>query len=591
MASLAAETSSRKAGPRRSLDSSTKKKLANMKVSPNSGRGRRTSAPALIPETPGLRNSLNKSLGMDPGMLSENIDLLRSQSQPINTEGAADDGSSNPQKNQLANQLLDQLERRCNDNTDGMGMISKKELDFIRQAYAIAMSRDNSVSLEKKANDRLFDRIKEMQTEISTNAEETFVDSSGVLEQSGTLEKKEKQSPDENKGSGKLSSSVPMAAILAASKWRSSARRRTMRKKLTEYLSQPEKEHDAVLGEVLRNISTWNFDVFEVAKLAPNAPLVFIGYMMFMSSNLSATFRISDAKLLAFLTEVDRGYLQNPYHNRLHGTDVAHSMHHLLSSGGLSRHMTNWQHLAALTSALCHDLGHFGLTNPFLTETQHEVALTYFNRSPLESMHISKLFQILSKEECDIFEMLTGDVSKLVRNLMVDMILATDMAVHGLHLAEFENMIEASDAPDMSDPATSKLILQVALHAVDISNPAKEWDYYIKWTDRVLTEFHAQGDQERDLGLPISPGFDRTKMTTIKNKAAGQMFFIGVLVKPLYEAFHKLSYVNLDEPVHNIETNLGRWKKIIDEFDREELRREKAAAVNDAKDAGGTNDG
>ena len=28
---------------------------------------------------------------------------------------------------------------------------------------------------------------------------------------------------------------------------------------------------------------------------------------------------------------------------------------------------------------------------------------------------------------------------------MVDMILATDMAVHGLHLTEFENMIEASN--------------------------------------------------------------------------------------------------------------------------------------------------
>mmetsp|Transcript_46129 Transcript_46129/g.128495 ORF Transcript_46129/g.128495 Transcript_46129/m.128495 type:complete len:542 (+) Transcript_46129:547-2172(+) len=377
-----------------------------------------------------------------------------------------------------------------------------------------------------------------------------------------------------------------MAVVGAASKWRTGARKKAMRRKLSDYLDQVKGNHDDVLDTVLRNISAWNFDVFEVAKLAPNAPLVFIGYMMYMSSNLSAAFRISDAKLLAFLTEVDRGYLQNPYHNRLHGTDVAHSMHHLLSSGGLSRHMTNWQHLAALTSALCHDLGHFALTNPFLTETHHEVALTYYNRSPLESMHISKVFQILSKEECDIFEMLTGDVSRLVRNLMVDMILATDMAVHGLHLTEFENMIDASDdnRPEMSDPATSKLILQVALHAVDISNPAKDWDYYIKWTDRVLSEFHSQGDQERELGLPISPGFDRLKMTNIKQKAAGQMFFIGVLVKPLYEAFGKLSYVDIDEPMYHLEQNLAHWKQIVEKFDQEEKLKEALALDTDAKD-------
>ena len=52
--------------------------------------GRRTSAPALIPETPGLRSTLNKSLGMDPAMLSQNIDLLRSQSQPIKSEADAE---------------------------------------------------------------------------------------------------------------------------------------------------------------------------------------------------------------------------------------------------------------------------------------------------------------------------------------------------------------------------------------------------------------------------------------------------------------------------------------------------------------------
>ena len=113
--------------------------------------GRRTSAPALIPETPGLRNTLNKSLGMDPGILSSNIDLLRSQSQPIHTDGdeATDGNSTMPRKNrtQLATHLLDELDRRCNMNDEGLGSISHQEVAFLRQAYAEAMTRDNSVSL------------------------------------------------------------------------------------------------------------------------------------------------------------------------------------------------------------------------------------------------------------------------------------------------------------------------------------------------------------------------------------------------------------------------------------------------------------
>lgn len=48
---------------------------------------------------------------------------------------------------QLATQLFDELDRRCNAKEDGVGTISHAEVAFLRQAYAEAMTRDNSVSL------------------------------------------------------------------------------------------------------------------------------------------------------------------------------------------------------------------------------------------------------------------------------------------------------------------------------------------------------------------------------------------------------------------------------------------------------------
>ena len=41
--------------------------------------------------------------------------------------------------------------------------------------------------------------------------------------------------------------------------------------------------------------------------------------------------------------------------------------------------------------------------------------------------------------------------------------------------------------------------------------PAKKFDYYLKWTHRILEEFYSQGDKERELKMPVTPMLDRTK--------------------------------------------------------------------------------
>ena len=43
-----------------------------------------------------------------------------------------------------------------------------------------------------------------------------------------------------------------------------------------------------------------------------------------------------------------------------------------------------------LVAALCHDLGHPGVSNKFLVETRHELAMTYNDRSCLENMSCAR---------------------------------------------------------------------------------------------------------------------------------------------------------------------------------------------------------
>ena len=52
-------------------------------------------------------------------------------------------------------------------------------------------------------------------------------------------------------------------------------------------------------------------------------------------------------------------------------------------------------------------------------------------------------------------------------------------------------------------------LLRAVVHAADISNPTKPFNIAMKWSERIIKEFFAQGDKERELGFPITMLCDR----------------------------------------------------------------------------------
>ena len=51
--------------------------------------------------------------------------------------------------------------------------------------------------------------------------------------------------------------------------------------------------------------------------------------------------------------------------------------------------------------------------------------------------------------------------------------------------------------------------LKTILHAADISTAARPWEIYTEWSQRILDEFYAEGDQQRELNMEITFAFDR----------------------------------------------------------------------------------
>lgn len=59
-----------------------------------------------------------------------------------------------------------------------------------------------------------------------------------------------------------------------------------------------------------------------------------------------------------------------------------------------------------ILAACCHDLEHPGLSNLFLIESRHKLALRYNDISVLENHHVATTFDIMNREnqKYDIFD-------------------------------------------------------------------------------------------------------------------------------------------------------------------------------------------
>lgn len=322
------------------------------------------------------------------------------------------------------------------------------------------------------------------------------------------------------------------------------------------YLSQILTPEGAVLKH-MANVDEWNWDVFTFTDICNNKPLVIGGVFLMERYGFLDGLDIPRDKLAAFLNAIEEGYIaSNPFHNAVHATDVMFTLHYFLRRGLLRDLIGSLDQFAALLAALVHDFAHPGVSNAFLTNTRATEAILYNDQSILEMFHVAGAFRtMLTKPGCNLAQDLSRTQFRQLRETMVSMILATDMKVHFEHLGRLKTRI-ATDAYATVERKDVLFLLGQALHAADISNPAKPPFLQMRWTQRVIKEFHLQGDKEKELGVPVSAFMDREKSTI----AQCQMGFIGVIVKPLYSEWRKLLGDDMQPCMDALAQNLSAWE-------------------------------
>jgi len=262
-------------------------------------------------------------------------------------------------------------------------------------------------------------------------------------------------------------------------------------------------------------------------------PLLLV--QIFKLQDWNSTFDINLGALKRYFITIERGYVKtNPYHSSAHVADVAQATH-LLLSWASNRHpqaLTAQEVMSGVFAAAIHDYQHPGFNNQFLIAVEHPVALRYNDRNVLENHHVAAAFNaMLDGTQEDPFKHLSEDQFTSLRRMVIKMVLATDNQNHSAQLSLLKTKMTRKDFPSTKGD-DKQLLLNIILHAADISNPTRPLECYLKWVPRVMEEFFRQGDLEKQKHLPVSPFFDRD--TTAVSKC--QLGFIDVLVHPLYLA-------------------------------------------------------
>jgi len=262
---------------------------------------------------------------------------------------------------------------------------------------------------------------------------------------------------------------------------------------------------------------------------------------------------VSESEISAFIATVEEGYLKNvPYHNWNHAVDVMHSVYVIFQD--CREAFSRLERYTLLICAVVHDIGHPGVSNEFLIQTRHELAMRYNDNSPLESMHCAKLFEILADPTTNVLGKLEEANRKDIRRMCIEAILHTDntchfnvvkacQMIHEVHDELFSKTLskcgsvedhkESWPPPEvleiLGEKETHDTLRNMMLHFADISNSMKPFAVARPWALLVLEEFFAQGEKMNELGLPVPALNDRQKT----NRPTSQIGFIEFIVSPL----------------------------------------------------------
>ncbi|CAK9296753.1 unnamed protein product [Gordionus sp. m RMFG-2023] len=188
----------------------------------------------------------------------------------------------------------------------------------------------------------------------------------------------------------------------------------------------------------------WDFPIFQLERLSHKKPLYYLAIRIFERFGLDSYLKCSNEVLHAWLQMIESYYKQsNSYHNSTHAADVLQGTAYFLQNPLIKEVLEEHEVMGALIAAVIHDLDHPGRNSAFLCNSHSELSILYNDMSVLESHHVALAFKLtLANDQCNIFKNLNNDEFKAIRTVIIDMVLATEMAKHFEILSKFLTFLD-----------------------------------------------------------------------------------------------------------------------------------------------------
>lgn len=192
----------------------------------------------------------------------------------------------------------------------------------------------------------------------------------------------------------------------------------------------------------------------------------------------------------------------------------------MLTQFELALFLDELEMFSIITAGLSHDVGHNGYNNAFHINTSSKFAVRYNDKSVLENYHASFLISTLLNNKFNIFQSLNKNDWNRAKKLMISCILHTDMSMHFDSIEKIKSLayrfILAENSSELveninlemkyiieknenkksyinrdflKDSADRDILCQSVLHSVDISNPTRMNETFIKWCSLINKEF------------------------------------------------------------------------------------------------------
>jgi len=221
-----------------------------------------------------------------------------------------------------------------------------------------------------------------------------------------------------------------------------------------------------------------------------------------------------------------------------------------------------FEKMVCLLAAAVHDYEHHGLSNEFLIKTSHERALLYNDKHVNENHHAAASLTVMRQPEYDFLGNLSKEDTNRLRSMIVDLVLATDMADGAAILNGFTQLLDsknsgsnASAGYEFTTAEEKMKLLRIAMKSVDIGHLALTWDLHLYWVKHLEEEMFIQGDKEKEVGIhPVSFLMDRDK----PGASQTQVGFFKFVVLPLFRALGR-ALPAAKPMVSAVEANNRRW--------------------------------